>query len=213
MIRCNEQGVPSIDEANLLLTEAEVLFPGPWVQHSIFTAEAAKLIAENCEELNSEVAYVLGLLHDIGRRDGFPNGITTIGHLLGGYNYSKKLGYDLLAKICITHSCPTKSINDIDDIVNKNCSVEDYHFVANFLDKVEYNDYHKLIQLCDALALPNGFTLIEKRLVDVALRHGVNEYVVPKWKEFMKLKNYFEEKMKKSVYSILPGVIQNTFEL
>lgn len=213
MIKCYEQGVPTIEEANLLLKEAEILFPGAWVQHSIFTAEAAKIIAGNCKELNSEVAYVLGLLHDIGRRDGLPNGITTIGHLLGGYNYSKKLGYDLLAKICITHSCPTKSVNDIDDVVNKNCSDEDYKFVENFLEKVEYNDYHKLIQLCDALALHNGFTLIEKRLVDVALRHGVNEYVVPKWKAFMKLKNYFEEKMEKSIYSILPGVIENTFEL
>lgn len=45
----------------------------------------------------------------------------------------KKLGYDLLAKICITHSCPTKSVNDIDDVVNKNCSDEDYKFVENFL--------------------------------------------------------------------------------
>ena len=213
MIKCYEQGVPTIEEANLLLKEAEILFPGPWVQHSIFTAEAAKLIAENCKELNSEVAYVLGLLHDIGRRSGLPNGITTIGHLLGGYNYSKKLGYDLLAKICITHSCPTKSINDIDDVVNKNCSDEEYKFVEKFLNTVEYNDYHKLIQLCDALALHNGFTLIEKRLIDVALRHGVNEYVVPKWKAFMELKKYFEEKMEKSIYSILPGVIENTFEL
>jgi hypothetical protein len=159
------------------------------------------------------VAYVLGLLHDIGRRDGLPNGITTIGHLLGGYNYSKRLGYDLLAKICITHSCPTKSINDIDDVVNKNCSDEDYRFVESFLNKVEYNDYYKLIQLCDALALSNGFILIEKRLVDVALRHGVNEYVVPKWKAFMELKNYFEGKIEKSIYNILPGVIENTFEL
>jgi putative nucleotidyltransferase with HDIG domain len=213
MIKSYEQGVPTIEEANLLLKEAEILFPGPWVQHSIFTAEAARIIAQNCKDLNSEVAYVLGLLHDIGRRDGFPNGVTTIGHLLGGYNYSKKLGYDLLAKICITHSCPTKSINDIDDIVNKNCSDEDCKFVENFLNKVDYNDYHKLIQLCDALALHNGFTLIQKRLVDVALRHGVNEYVIPKWKAFMKLLNYFEEKIGKSIYSILPGVIENTFEL
>jgi hypothetical protein len=55
--------------------------------------------------------------------------------------------------------------------------------------------------------------LIEKRLVDVALRHGVHEYTVPKWKAFMELKDYFEKKMGKSIYSILPGVIDNTFEL
>ncbi|MBZ9686953.1 HD domain-containing protein [Clostridium estertheticum] len=213
MKKCYDQRVPTIKEAKLLLNEAEILFPGPWVQHSVFTAEAAKLIAENCKELNSEVAYVLGLLHDIGRRGGLPNGITTIGHLLGGYNYSKKLGYDLLAKICITHSCPTKSIYDIEEVVNKTCNVQEYKFVEDYFNKVEYNDYDKLIQLCDALALHNGFSLIEKRLIDVALRHGVNEYNVPKWKAFMELKQYFNEKIGKSIYSILPGVIENTFEL
>ncbi len=213
MTKCYEQGVPAVEEAKLLLKEAEILFPGPWVQHSIFTAEAAKLIAENCEELDSEVAYVLGMLHDFGRRDSLKYGITTMVHMLGGYNYSKKLGYDLLAKICMTHSCPTKSIYDIDDVVDKKCSNEEYKFVEEYFNKVEYNDYDKLIQLCDALALHNGFTLIEKRLIDVALRHGVNEYNVPKWKAFMELKKYFEGKIGKSIYSVLPGVIENTFEL
>ncbi|EQB88439.1 hypothetical protein M918_24345 [Clostridium sp. BL8] len=90
MKECYEQGVPSIEDAKLLLKEAEILFPGPWVQHSIFTAEAAKLIAENCEELDSEVAYILGMLHDFGRRDSPKYGRKTMVHLLGGYNYSKK---------------------------------------------------------------------------------------------------------------------------
>ncbi|WP_318011025.1 hypothetical protein [Clostridium sp. FP1] len=97
--------------------------------------------------------------------------------------------------------------------MNKSCSHEDYKFVEDFFNKLEYTEYDKLIQLCDALALPDGFTLIEKRLIDVALRHGVNEYNVPKWKAFIELKNYFEKKIGKSVYSILPGVIENTFEL
>lgn len=209
----HEYKVPTLEDAKLLLKEAESLFPGPWVQHSIYTAEAAKLIAENCDGMDSEVAYVLGILHDFGRRDSSKYGITTIVHMLGGYNYSKELGYDLLAKICMTHSCPSKSIYDIDDIVNKNCTDEEYEFVEKYFNEVEYNDYDKLIQLCDALALHNGFTLMEKRLIDVALRHGVNEYTVSKWKAFMELKNYFEEKMGKSIYSILPGVIENTFNL
>lgn len=213
MNKCYKQEIPTIEEAKLLLQEAENLFPGPWVQHSLWTAEAAKLIAENCEDLDPEVAYILGMLHDFGRRDSLKYGITTMVHLLGGYNYSKKLGYDLLAKICITHSCPTKSTNDIDDVVKKSCSDEDYKFVKDFLNKVEYDNYDKLIQLCDALALHNGFTLIEKRLIDVALRHGLNEHLLPKWKAFMELKNYFEKKIGKSIYSILPGVVENTFEL
>jgi len=207
-----EQGVPTVEEAKLLLQEAESMFPGPWVQHSLWAAEAAKAIAENCEGLDPEVAYILGMLHDFGRRDSTKYGITTMVHILGGYNYSKKLGYDLLAQICMTHSCPTKSINDIDDIVNKKCTDEEYKFVEDYFNKVEYTDYDKLIQLCDALSLHNGFTLIEKRLVDVALRHGINEYNVPKWRAFMELKNYFEKKMGKSIYSLLPGVVENTFQ-
>jgi len=58
-----------------------------------------------------------------------------------------------------------------------------------FFNKVQLNYYDKFIQLCGALALPSGFTLIEKKLVDVALRHWVNNYIIPKWKAFMEIKN------------------------
>jgi hypothetical protein len=34
-----------------------------------------------------------------------------------------------------------------------------------------------------------------------------------KWKATFKTKQYFEKKMGKSIYSVLPGVIENTFEL
>lgn len=68
-----------------------------------------------------------------------------------------------------------------------------------------------LIQLCDALALPGGFCLIEKRLVDVALRHGTNPYTIPKWKAFLEIQREFEETIGGSIYALLPGVIENTF--
>ncbi|GCD10576.1 hypothetical protein Ctaglu_21990 [Clostridium tagluense] len=55
-------------------------------------------------------------------------------------------------------------------------------------------------------------TILNKKVIDVALRHGMNEYNIPKWKAFMELKKNFEGKMGKSIYSILPGVIENTFE-
>jgi len=51
--------------------------------------------------------------------------------MLGGYNYSKNLGYNLLSKICVTHSCPSKSINNIEEVVNKSCSQEEYKFIEN----------------------------------------------------------------------------------
>ena len=198
--------VPSIEEADQILKEGEKLNPGRWVQHSRYVGIGARLIAHNCEGMDEEIAYTAGLLHDIGRRVG----VVGMRHTIEGYNYLSKKGYDAIAKICMTHSHLTKEIKEI--FGKWDCSEEEYKFVEKFLYTAEYDDYDRLIQLCDCLALPSGFTLMEKRMMDVALRYGVNEYTVSKWKATFELKQYFEEKMGKSVYDILPGVVENTFE-
>lgn len=100
--------IPPLSEAEAILAEAEKMNPGPWVQHSIFAAQAAKLIADNCPMLDPEKAYVLGLLHDIGRRYG----ITNMRHSIDGYTYAMQNGYDDLGKICITHSFQTRNIQE-----------------------------------------------------------------------------------------------------
>lgn len=199
--------IPSLEEAKLLLEEGKELNPGSWINHSIYVGNAAELIAKNCPNLDSQAALILGLMHDIGRRFG----VTSMRHSIDGYNFLVQKGYDFAAKICITHSFP---YNDINSVFGKwDCSSEELKFVKNFLGNIEFDDYDKLIQLCDALALPNGFCLIEKRMVDVALRHGLKESIVPKWKATFKIQEYFEEIMGKSIYSVLPGVIENTFNI
>lgn len=56
----------SREEAKVILTEAEKLNPGPWVQHSVYVGKAAELIAKDDKEIDSDVALILGMLHDIG---------------------------------------------------------------------------------------------------------------------------------------------------
>lgn len=56
------------------------------------------------------------------------------------------------------------------------------------MNDVEYDDYDRLIQLCDAVSLPTSFCILEVRLIDVAIRNGVNEYSIEKWKKFIELK-------------------------
>jgi HD superfamily phosphohydrolase YqeK len=85
-----------------MLDEAERLNPGPWVQHSRYVGEAAALIAAQCDGMDAEKAYVLGLLHDIGRRVGKTN----MRHILDGYTYAMENGFEAVGKICITHSFP-----------------------------------------------------------------------------------------------------------
>jgi hypothetical protein len=49
-------------------------------------------------------------------------------------------------------------------------SAEDKEFMRQFVKDTVYDDYGRLVQLCDALTLPTGFCLLEKRFVDVATR-------------------------------------------
>ncbi|HBM81042.1 MAG: HD domain-containing protein [Clostridiales bacterium] len=207
MIDNGIKNVPTLNDAKKLLNEAEKLNPGPWVGHSLYAGKAAELIAQNCPELNSDTALVLGMLHDIGRRFG----VTDMRHAIDGYNFCMDKGYTFLAKICMTHSFNYK---DIRAAFGKwDCSKKEYDFVKEYLQTIEYDDYDRLIQLCDVLALPDGFCLIEKRMVDVALRHGIHEGIIPKWKATFETKDYFERKIGKSIYSLLPGVVENTFGL
>lgn len=74
------------------------------------------------------------------------------------------------------------------------CTGEQLAFLQDFLSRNPYDDYDRLIQLCDAISLPDGACIVEKRLVDVALRHGVTELSIEKWKAFLQLKKQFDRK-------------------
>lgn len=180
--------------------------PGPWEQHSISVANNARLIAERAPGMDPDTAYVMGLLHDIGRRAG----VTGILHLFDGYDYMMSLGQPEIARICLTHSFPIK---DVDTFFGTyDCSEEQKTFLKEFLEQVEYDSYDILIQLCDAISLPNGACIMEKRMIDVALRHGLPDFTVEKWKAFMKTKKHFDALCRFNVYSLLPNVMENSYE-
>ena len=179
--------LPTIQEAEALLHEAERKNPGPWIGHSLTAARCASAIALACGDMDTDTAYVLGLLHDIGRREG----VTDLRHVVDGWRFLSELGYHDAARICLTHSFP---ITVLESYQGKNdCSMEEALFLREFLAEVQYDEYDRLIQLCDAIALPEGPTFIEKRLVDVALRRGVNDYTIPKWRAFLERKAAFEQ--------------------
>lgn len=198
-------GIPSLEEAHQLMIEAEQRNPGPWFQHATFVAKAAELIATQHPSLDPSSAFIVGYLHDIGRREG----VTDLRHTLDGYQFLIGKGFPNAARICLTHSFPVKNV--LAGAGKWDCSSEEVKFVQSFLDSIEYTDYDRLIQLCDALALPTGFCLIEKRLLDVALRHGVNDFTVEKWKAFINIREDFDRILGKSIYTLLSGVVSNTF--
>lgn len=184
--------IPNRNEA-LLLQDAEACNPGPWGDHCRTAAHCAEKIALACG-MEGEKAYVLGLLHDIGRKFG----IKHLAHVTDGYHYMIAMGYDEVAKICLTHSFSTGNLKDY--IGKNDVDENEYAFLQSMLAKTPMDDYDRLIQLCDALA-GSGIVLdIEERMGDVKRRYGF--YPPEKWAKNMELKQYFEKKSGQDIYFI-----------
>lgn len=191
---------PDRETALKELELANTLNPGPWREHSINVAMAAECIASACENIDSEKAYICGLLHDIGRRTG----IAAVRHIIDGYDYAISKGWDEVARVCLTHSFPVKDIEA--DIGKKDITEEQYQFIDKFLKEIEYDDYDKLIILCDALADANGCCILEKRFVDTTRRYGIYPFTIDRWNQTFAYKEYFEKQMGASIYSVLPEI-------
>ena len=190
-----EGAYPTVKEAEVILAEAESRNPGPWGDHSRNVAMAAKLIAARCEGMDADKAYVCGLLHDIGRRYGGKH----LGHVYDGYMYMKELGYDAVARICLSHSFNIKDIHSY--IGNFDIIPEQQAEVEEALQQCVYDDYDRLIQLCDSMAGAEGIVDMEERMGDVKKRYG--HYPQEKWDMNLRLRDLFEEKCGMDIYDIV----------
>lgn len=142
--------LPTREEALKLIRDGLLFNPGPWGEHCLTAAHCAEKIASACGDMDVEKAYILGLLHDIGRKF------------------------------------------DVTD--------EELIIIKTELAKTIYDEYDRLIQLCDCLAGAEGVLDIENRMNDVKKRYGF--YPQDKWNSNINLKQYFEGKMNKDIYLI-----------
>ena len=105
--------LPTREEALKLIRDGLLFNPGPWGKHCLTAAHCAEKIASACGDMDVEKAYILGLLHDIGRKF------------------------------------------DVTD--------EELIIIKTELAKTIYDEYDRLIQLCDCLAGAEGVLDIENR--------------------------------------------------
>lgn len=188
---------PSPQQAEAYLREAEARNPGLWVAHSQTAGRAARAIAAACG-MDGDVAYSLGLLHDIGRREG----VSSLRHVYDGWRFMQAEGWPLAARICLSHSFPTPRL--------------DWYFGKNDLSAAQQaelevglaglvqDDWDALVQLCDGICLSEGVCVMEKRLMDVVLRHGMIDNAVEKWKAYLALRDRFSAKMGHNLYDLFP---------
>ncbi len=191
--------MPTVQQAQAALREAEARNPGAWADHSRYAAAACRAIAARCPGLDADIAYSLGLLHDVGRRVGRCRDR----HMAEGYRYCRAQGWDKAAQICISHGYMAQDIAT--GLDNADYTPADYAEVDAFLKTAVYDDYDRLVQLCDALALPTGFCLLETRFVDVALRYGTLPGLADRWRAVLAIKKHFEALMGCPLYAVLPG--------
>lgn len=194
--------LPTIDEALQELKTARELNPGPWIKHSENVGIAARNIARKVSGMDERKAYIVGLLHDIGRRVGVVD-IPT--HVYEGYKYCMEKGWDEVARICMTHSYLLMY-----DEFDYEPETDKEKIIKAYIMNCEADDYDKLIQLCDSLATDYGFVILEKRFVDVTRRYGIMEGYIKGWDVSFGIKEYFEDQMGCSIYDVLPDIGKTT---
>lgn len=187
--------LPTREAAEMLLSDAEKCNPGPWGDHSRTAAHCAEKIAQACDDLDADKAYILGLLHDIGRKFG----VRHLGHVSDGYAYMTSLGYDEVARICITHSFNNQTLREY--VGKIDTTDEETALIENQLQSLVFDEYDRLIQLCDALAGSEGVLDIVTRMEDVKRRYGF--YPTSKWESNIALKEYFEKKCGMNIDTIV----------
>ena len=126
-------------------------------------------------------------------------GHTYMAHVYDGYHFLKNLGYDQLAKICLTHSF---NLHIIDDYIGKiDITDSQYEELKTLLAATEYDDYDRLIQLLDSTCSADGTKNMEARMNDVKERYGY--YPEGKWNKNFELKEYFEKLMGRDLYEVI----------
>ena len=189
-------GYPTRAAAEALLRESEKMNPGPWGDHSRHVAGSAERIAAACG-MDGEKAFVLGLMHDIGRRFG----VKHLCHVYDGWRFMLSLGYPDAARVCLTHSFCTGSVREY--VGRFDVSPAQQAELENALAARPFDDYDLLIQFCDAIAGAEGVMGLEKRMTDVKTRYG--QYPQAKWDRNYALKAYFSQKCGRDAEAVAAG--------
>ncbi len=196
----------SIQEAQNLITqlkEKEISLgraPETWFtyeNHVYGVANVAKTIASHIKNMDADKVYISAILHDICRTE--EDREQRFHGILG---YEKLIDKDeKAARAAILHMFPWGKIPPFEK-----CSkmffekIEDYNFVADFINNTELNDVDLLIQLSDSLANKDGIVTLEQRAKEYSERHGIEispSVIQPR----QELKTYFDKKLGLNIYN------------
>ena len=170
-----------------------------YIFHTTGVASAARKIAEKTMYLNPEKAYVLGLLHDYGKK--YDEFISRKFHAKTGYDELFEKKYFNSAQICLTHSFPYKDFKNED---YKSYYPEWLDWARNTLKTVVYDEYDYLIQLCDCFFEGMNIVSFEKRFEGIMRRYNLSlKDIDIQIKGAERNKSYFDKICNMDVYELL----------
>lgn len=160
-----------------------------WISHSINAALVAYNLA-NMLNLDSDYAFVYGLLHDFGRKY-----IHNFNHVVKGFEELVDLGLEEEAKACLTHSfinggrycsmepaCKGFYLNhDNKEKYEDELQIDDLSKVLKFS---KYTDYDRILNIADLMATASGAVSSKNRIKDILTRRE-NLEEAPNWKYFL----------------------------
>lgn len=177
---------------------------GTWYKfhnHVYGVAKVSEKLAEKLG-LDTERAYVLGLMHDCGKiHETYEKRF----HGVIGYEMFKNTDKDI-ARVSLLHSFYDNLLpegRDLDRYFYGN--QEDKEFVINYIKDIEITEYDKIIQLCDGLANCSGLVTLEDRAKEFAGRYN---FEMPKYivENAHKMKEYFDKKLGFDVYNLFDDI-------
>lgn len=200
MYKKNYGNIPNKDKIHYYLIEDNDNL-GAWVSHSKLIGKTARKMAKDLY-LDADIAYALGCLHDIGKK----NGKKGLAHIIEGFHILRNESYFFPARIAISHCFIIKDINSfVGDI---NIGKSEIKTIKNLLKSYDYNDYDKLIQVLDNSIL-NSYIGIDEKQKYLKEKYGKIPFENERLDILKGYEKEFEERLGGSVGSYVENFEKN----
>ena len=144
-----------------------------WLSHSLYEARLCEILASRLN-LDKDIAFNYGLMHDYGRKYSH-----NFSHVTKGFEELIDLGLRE-SRACLTHSF----INDgrfnnneipdvkLDYVNNKEHFNSEYDDLSKLLRNITYTDYDRILNIADLMASDHGILSPIDRIYDILSRRG-----------------------------------------
>ena len=108
----------------------------------------------------------------------------------------KEAGWPLLARVCLSHSFALQEIQAYGGAFD--LEEGQIREMSDALQAMVYDDYDRLIQLCDNISGASGIMRMEDRIADIQARY--HHYPLKKREITLTLVDYFNRKTGSDIY-------------